>query len=217
MKINDNHVNIIYKACEKYSARNQMNVTKKDIKEWTTIINIVNSMKEDQTKLGEYSITDYEIPTAFKQLVLPVRVSLTGSEEETDFLCHNHYCEKKVAVNEETGEEETYYVPVTGKIISPIEFNEISDALVINVNQNKVVDYDKISLEKARKELSLSEAAKRATTLDGNYVPDAGWAQWPLRLSIALYKEDPRYGNYLKKVDLSVQKYLSDTVKGLKK
>lgn len=217
MKINDNHVNIIYKACEKYSARNQMNVTKKEIKEWTTIINIVNSMKEDQTKLGQYSITDYEIPAAFKQLVLPVRVSLTGSEEETDFLCHDHYCEKKVAVNEETGKEETSYVPVTGKIISPVDFNEISDALVINVNQSKVVDYDKVNLETARKALSLTEAAKRATTLDGKHVPDAGWAQWPLRLSVALYKEEARYGNYLKDVDLSVQKYLSDTVKGLKK
>lgn len=217
MKINDKHVKLLYNAFDKYSARTKLNVSEQDIKDWAHVINVVNSMEEDEKLLSKYNVKDYEIPAEFSELVMPVRVSLTAAEGETDFLSHSHYREEIQVEDEETGEVTKVYQTISGEVISPTLFNEISDAMVITVNSNKVTDYAKKNLEDARKALTLTEAAKRSTTADGEYVTDEGWAHWPMRLNVVLYREEARFGNFLKQTDLSVEKFITDKVKSLKK
>ena len=114
MKLNDINVNSMYETMMGAKKISKLPFELDQFRNWCYTLNAINAMEYGMTMLGAYPVSEYKIPTALKEMVVPSKVNMVISDIATDFKGAVYFQQSSF----------------DGRVLSPVQFNIVTKGIV---------------------------------------------------------------------------------------
>ena len=235
MKMTVKHATKLFSVLDRFAA-NRGAITRRDVINWCAMVNEFNTLEEDDNLVGNrYSLDKYEMPEVFGALIVPAKVSLSDETDEANFLDTDYYREDDKSVKsgelvdhlkpaKDYDKEESRQIEFVGlevdkdavirpsKIMSPSDFNELTTAMFVQMNKDKLTAPKVKDVSDLRENKTIADVAARSLNEKRTKVHFDGKEQWPIALTTEFYKDR----KYLEDAQESVLEWMKQTVHSLR-
>lgn len=136
MRINDTMMTNMYNELEENKQVSKLAFDENKFRDWCYTINHVGGLNYRIKTLGDYLLSDYQIPEAMKELVIPRKISVADGDEFKDLKKDSVYGKKVKNVTD-------------GKLLEADEFSTVSKAICNSMRKSNAAMTDLGTASKA--------------------------------------------------------------------
>lgn len=188
MRLNNEYSQVLFTTFEDNKGVSRVSFTKEDIDNLCYTINAINGAKYGVSIIGNYFIADYEIPTIFSELIVPVRIKFNAEDNSFDFKS------SKYAVNDMK----------SGQLLDPHGFTTIWSKIM---GCMRIKSSERKSVRDLRADAAIATLDKRMYPDTDEYcLQDGGFM--PIAVTTAFYEVH----EYTMEVSYVFKKWLDNTI-----
>lgn len=196
MIYNYEHATWFAKEVKDMRKDSHVKLSQADIKNWIFTINKIAALKNGATIFQEEELSEFEVPKALSQLIVPSKITVSLANFERDF--RNKKYKTFVSSAWHKADDKDAYTP---ELLNSEEFNKVTIKLLRSF---KFSETDTVKVSEMRKENTLANYQDRA--IKSNKVVKARTAFIPVEVDFFKYEDD----EYTYSVDKMFKQYIND-------